>query len=258
MREVTTDDSSLYVEVDGEGEPVSVFAHGLTNSCREMSPLTPYLPGTKVRFDFRGHGRSSVPETGYAFADLARDLDAVSKAFGATRAVGTSLGAGAICNLVAREPARFERLVLLLPAALDMPFEHASRFLETADVLETLPREEAIAKIMSDPDRLEAYAETPWLRELADAMWRDMNPIGVARAIRGAIASRAVEDREDLRKVTVPTLIICRDGDPVHPLSVGEILAEMMPGAELITFADDDEIMNAIPQLLAKANEFLS
>ena len=77
-------------------QPVTVFAHGLTNSRNELAAFTPFVAGTKVRFDFRGHGLSSVPETGYRFADFARDLDAVARAYGATRAVGTSLGAGAI------------------------------------------------------------------------------------------------------------------------------------------------------------------
>ncbi|HCP62816.1 MAG TPA: alpha/beta hydrolase, partial [Actinobacteria bacterium] len=80
MPELATDDVTLHVEVDGEGSPTSVFAHGLTNSCRETARITPFLPGTKVRFCFRGHGHSSSPETGYRFADFARDLEAVADA----------------------------------------------------------------------------------------------------------------------------------------------------------------------------------
>lgn len=111
MPTVETEDATLHVEIDGEGPPVTVVAHGLTNNCRELAALTPLIPGTKVRFDFRGHGRSSAPEMGYRFEDLACDLDAVARAYGATQAVGTSLGAGAIANLVSREPGRFERMV---------------------------------------------------------------------------------------------------------------------------------------------------
>src|SRR5947209_1746631 len=122
MPEVVTDDAILHVEVDGEGLPVMVLAHGLTNSCRELADLTPFVPGTKVRFCFRGHGHSSSPARGYRFVDFARDLDAVAGAYGARNAVGTSLGAGAICNLVAAHPERFGKLVLLLPAGLDLPF----------------------------------------------------------------------------------------------------------------------------------------
>ncbi len=75
MPEVRNGDVTLHVEVDGAGEPVTVFAHGLTNSCRELAPFTPSLAGTAVRFCFRGHGHSSAPERGYRFEDLASDLD---------------------------------------------------------------------------------------------------------------------------------------------------------------------------------------
>ena len=104
MPEVRTDDALLHVEVDGSGEPVTVLAHGLTNSCTELAAFTPLVSGTKVRFCFRGHGHSSVPETGYGFADFARDLDAVANAYVARNAVGTSLGAGAICHLLGEDP----------------------------------------------------------------------------------------------------------------------------------------------------------
>src|SRR3990170_1398558 len=120
MPEVRTEDATLFCEVEGEGRPVTVLAHGLTNNCKELAAFTPLVPGTKVRFDFRGHGRSSAPPTGFRFQDFARDLDAVANAYGATRAIGTSLGAGAIANLLCRKPDRFERTVWLLPAALDL------------------------------------------------------------------------------------------------------------------------------------------
>src|SRR5512132_3645486 len=132
MAVLHTEDADLHVEIDGSGPPVTVLAHGLTNSCQELAPFTPMLQGTVVRFCFRGHGHSSTPASGYRFSDFARDLEAVAAAFGATRAVGTSLGAGAICNVLARDPARFERIVFLLPAALDVPFERRESLLRTA------------------------------------------------------------------------------------------------------------------------------
>src|SRR5262249_62017099 len=111
---------------------VAVVAHGLTNSCRELAALTPFIPGTKVRFCFRGHGHSSSPEHGYRFADFGRDVLAVADAYGATVAIGTSLGAGAIPPVRASGPDRFERLVFLLPARPDLPVPSHHRMLHTA------------------------------------------------------------------------------------------------------------------------------
>src|SRR5437588_1802805 len=92
---VDVGDARLHVEVDGGGEPVTVLAHGLTNTCRELARVTPMIGGTKVRFCFRGHGHSTSPPTGYRYADFARDIEAVASDYGATRAVPRSIRAGA-------------------------------------------------------------------------------------------------------------------------------------------------------------------
>src|SRR4029077_5538401 len=107
-------DALLAGDVAGRGHPVMVLAHGLTNSCRELAMFTPFVPGTKVRFCFRGHGHSSSPETGYRFADFALALRGAAGAYDARIAIGTSLGAGAIGTILQDEPDRFDRIVLLL------------------------------------------------------------------------------------------------------------------------------------------------
>jgi 3-oxoadipate enol-lactonase len=257
MPDITTQDATLHVEVEGDGPPVTVFAHGLTNSRNELAAFTPFLAGTKVRFDFRGHGLSSIPEAGYRFADFARDLDAVANEYGATRAVGTSLGAGAITNLIAREPGRFDRIVLLLPAALDVPLADHHDFDRTAERLETLSKEQAIDAILSSPERLELYGHAPWLREFDMLLWQDMNPQGVARAIREVVRDVAVQDRDVLRRVMSPTMIISREGDRVHPAELGRVLATLLPNAELIMMSGEEELMASIPMLVGRVKAFL-
>jgi pimeloyl-ACP methyl ester carboxylesterase len=255
MPEVRTGDVALHVEVDGAGEPVTVFAHGLTNSCRELAPFTPSLAGTSVRFCFRGHGHSSAPEAGYGFADLAADLDAVAGTYGARNAVGTSMGAGAIMTLLERDPDRFDRIVMLLPASLDVPFEHPERFDVVADLLESHPRDEAISRILEmNGDR---YERAPWLREFDLLLWQDMNPVGVARAIRGVTRDVSISDRELLRKVDAPVLLICREGDSIHPAALGRILHELLPASELVTLASEEELIASIPMLVEWVRSFL-
>jgi len=254
--EVANGDVTLHVEVDGDGEPVTVFAHGLTNSCRELAPFTPSLTGTAVRFCFRGHGHSSAPPAGeYRFADLASDLDAVARAFGARNAVGTSMGAGAIMTLLERDPARFERIVMLLPASLDLPFRNPERFDGIADLLEIHPKDEAIARILQMNE--ERYVRAPWLRELDLLLWEDMNPAGVARAIRGVKRDVSISDRELLRRVDAPVLLICREGDLIHPAQLGVILHDLFPRSELITLASEEELLASIPVLVERVRAFL-
>jgi pimeloyl-ACP methyl ester carboxylesterase len=253
-----TRDADLHVEVDGAGSPVTVLAHGLTNSCQELAPFTPMLTGTVVRFCFRGHGHSSAPASGYRFADFARDLDAVATEYGATQAVGTSLGAGAICSLLERDPDRFERMVFLLPAALDLDFAFKERFLRTAEMLEGRPREEAIEAILSDPERVRSYLQAPWRQSFDETMWRGANTQGVARAIREVVEDHPVEDRELLRKVTAPVLLLCLEGDEIHPAELGRILADLMPNAELLVYESDVAMIEAIPFLVQKVSAFLA
>ena len=258
MAEVITEDATLHVEVDGEGDPVTVLAHGLTNSCRELALLTPLMPGTKVRFCFRGHGHSSSPETGYRFADFARDLRAVADTYGAVNAVGTSLGAGAIGSLLTDQPDRFERLVLLLPAGLDGPFQYRDRVLRTAHLIDGRTLEQAVAAILDDPERQLNYEQYPFLRELDRQNLEQLNVVGVPRAIRAIVDDWPLRDREDMRVVTAPTLIIAREGDPIHPAEVGKILADVMPNAELVVFGDGMALYDAIPSLVARVRDFLT
>ena len=255
MPEVRNGDVTLHVEVDGAGDPVTVFAHGLTNSCRELAPFTPSLSGTAVRFCFRGHGHSSAPEHGYRFADLASDLDAVARAFGARNAVGTSMGAGAIMSLLEHDPARFERIVMLLPASLDVPFRNPERFDGIADLLESYPKDEAIERILETSH--ERYEAAPWLRELDLLLWQDMNPLGVARAIREVVRDVSISDRELLRKVEAPVLLICREGDTLHPAELGRILHDLFANSELVTLASEEELIASIPMLVERVRAFL-
>jgi pimeloyl-ACP methyl ester carboxylesterase len=257
VSELVTEDATLHVEVDWEGEPVTVLAHGLTNSCQELAQLTPLIPGTKVRFCFRGHGHSSSPERGYRFADFARDLLAVADAYGVTNAFGTSLGAGAIAHVLERQPDRFDKLIFLLPAGLDVEFQYKERMLRTVALVEGKSKEEAIEALLADPERQANYIDYPFLRDLDRQMLQQFNPVGAPRAIREIIEDWPVSDREVLRRVTAPTLLICQEGDDIHPAELGRILVEIMPNAELLMFEDGRAMYEAIPDIVLRVREFI-
>jgi len=259
MPELWTQDVTLNVEVEGEGEPVTVFAHGLTNNAEELALFTPSLGGTRVRFDFRGHGKSdSPPEGSYRFTDFARDLRAVSDAHGATRCVGTSLGAGTLLHLMVDEPDRFDRVVFLLPAGLDRPFQHRERYLPMADALESLPLDRAIDDILADEVRRAAYLAAPWLEAYDRANFERINPVGVPRAIREVTLDWPVQDRELLRTLHAPAMVIGRGGDEVHSLAVAETMADLLPDAELIAYPDGASMFLDIPNLLPRVASFLA
>jgi pimeloyl-ACP methyl ester carboxylesterase len=145
--------------------------------------------------------------------------------------------------------------VMLLPASLDLPFRNPERFDAIADLLEAYPREEAIGRILAMNG--ERYERAPWLREFDLALWQDMNTVGVARAIREVTRDVSISDRELLRKVEAPVLLVCREGDAIHPAALGVILRDLFPNAELVTLASEEELIASIPMLVERVRSFL-
>ena len=67
----------------------------------------------------------------------------------------------------------------------------------------------------------------------------------------------AIADRELLRRVSAPTLVIAREGDPIHPAELGRVLGELIPNAELIMLGSEEELYASIPQLVERVARFL-
>jgi pimeloyl-ACP methyl ester carboxylesterase len=68
----------------------------------------------------------------------------------------------------------------------------------------------------------------------------------------------AIRDRELLRKVDAPVLIIGREGDRIHPAEVSRILADLLPNAELILLPGEEELIGSIPVLVERVGAFLT
>jgi 3-oxoadipate enol-lactonase len=231
-------DGRLWVERQGEGDPVTVVAHGITSSSEELAPLVTAVPGTRVLFDFRGHGRSEAPPeaAGYDYPAMRRDLAFVADRFGATRAFGASMGAGAILAILAEEPERFERVVLFIPARIDEPAPPATArsYPALADLLERYPLEEVARRHLAAPEMQPLLAARPGWRSLVERRVLRMNATGVPRALRAfADGPPPVADAEALRRVRAPALILAHEGDPIHPAEVARRLAELLPNATL-------------------------
>ena len=173
-------------------------------------------------------------------------------------AVGTSLGAGAIGNLVCREPERFERMVWLLPAGLDLPFGLAEPLPPARRGPRGQDAEEALETVLNDPARVAEYVETPWRLELDRVLWQHDDPDGLARAIHGVVEDWPIPDRELLRDVATPTIIVTIEGDEIHPAELGRLLAELLPNAELIALGSQEELLRRIPELVVRVSAFIA
>ena len=167
------------------------------------------------------------------YADLARDLRAIADLSRATRAFGASLGAGALARLLTESPARFERVVFFLPAALDQPRPDVAGQRLTA-LLEAV--EEGDASAMAEAVELEmppAVRNTPagwsYLRQRLDQLMRD----GLGAGLASLPEHAPLADRAALAAVDVPALVIANAGDELHPVEVAEELAAALPQATL-------------------------
>ncbi len=242
----------------GGGEPVTVFAHGLGGGIAETRPLGSGVDGRKVFFQFRGHGRSAAPPGHWTYLDLARDLRAVADLYGATRALGVSLGAGALCRLLADNPGRFTRLVFFLPAVLDRPRPAAARE-RLAVLLEAVQDGDAAAAaevvIQEAPA---AVRDTPvvwaYVRQRLDQLMRD----GLAAGLTTLTDQVAVVDAADLAQVPAPALVIGCRGDELHPVEAAERLAAALPAATLQVYDRPGVLWTARADLRERIAGFLN
>jgi len=183
----------------------------------------------------RGHGATPLGDEPVTYDVLARDLAALADAHGATRALGVSMGAGALLSLLAADPGRFERVVLFLPAALDAPRGDAAarRTAALAAALERRDREAVAACVAAElPGDLGAPAAA-YVRARTSFL---LASPGVAAVLRALPAQAPVPDRTALSAVTAQVLVLAQEGDDLHPAQLSRELAGVLPHARLVVF----------------------
>ncbi|MCA1831987.1 MAG: alpha/beta fold hydrolase [Actinomycetota bacterium] len=250
-------DCKLWVKVSGDGAPVTVFAHGLTSSSADISDIGSRVGGTRVFFDFRGHGRSESPpeRSGYGLDAMMRDFDYIATTFGAHNALGVSLGASVITRLIARQPARFDRIVLVIPARLDGGEPAADEYLAMADALESRRAEDIAADVLLREAVANLIARAPVWKDRLRKQVMAMNATGTPRALRAAAGGPPpLSEATALRSVAVPVLIAAHEGDPSHDAAVARRLADLLPAAELRVWPNVLEMLDD----MAAFSEFIA
>ena len=178
----------------------------------------------------------------YRLDDMAEDSIGLLDALGIARAhvLGMSLG-GMVAQIMAiAHPARLRSLALVMTSsgnpALPRSDPGAMRALATP-APDPLENREAYLDHMVQRSRIlgsPAYpAPEPALRRFASlAAERSYDPAGVARQLA---ASRGALDRRDaLRALSVPTLVVHGAEDPLIPPQAGDELAALTAGAWLL------------------------
>lgn len=230
-------DCRLWVDVVGDGDPVTVVAHGITSSSEEIAAFVWQTPGTRILFDFRGHGRSESPpeEAGYDTAAMRKDLAFVADTYRATQVLGVSMGTSATLHLLGDEPDRFARLLFFIPSRVDKNTEVSKdRYPALAHMLETMPLDVVADTIVNAPESQPLINARPAWKELMRARVLRMNATGIPRALRAfADGLPPCPDATVLKRVHAPTLILAHEDDPIHPSAVARQLGELLPNAEV-------------------------
>jgi 3-oxoadipate enol-lactonase len=244
--------------VTGVGEPVTVFAHGMAGDIGGTRPLGSAVTGRRVFFHFRGHGRSDSPAGPWTFGDLAQDLRGVADLTGATRALGVSMGAGALARLLGDTPDRFQRVVFYLPAPLDGTRPAAAEARVDA-LLEAVESGEAAAIAAAvEPELPPSVRNTPtgwsYLRQRVEQLQRD----GLSSELGTLWHEPALPDDTVLRAFRGRALVLGCVGDEIHPVAWAERLAALLPQAELHIYDRPAVLWTQRAELRNRISSFLN
>ncbi|MFE9696464.1 alpha/beta fold hydrolase [Streptomyces sp. NPDC006270] len=231
------------VRVTGrESGPVVMLAHGFGCDQNLWRLVAPALEERfrVVLFDHVGAGRSDAsawnPERYSTLDGYARDVIDICReiGLGPVTFVGHSVSAMIGVLAAVQEPALFQKLVLLTPSPSyidDGDYRGGFSEEDIDELLESLDSNylgwsaTMAPVIMGNPERPELG------EELTNSFCRTDPEI--ARVF--ARATFLSDNRADLPKVTVPTLIAESARDTIAPREVGAFVHAQIPGSELVT-----------------------
>jgi non-heme chloroperoxidase len=249
MPTITTEDGTeIFYKDWGSGQPI-VFSHGwpLSSDDWDSQMLFFLLNGYRViAHDRRGHGRSAQVSEGHDMDHYADDLAAVTAHLDLRDAVhiGHSTGGGEVVRYLARHgESRVAKAALLAAVPPLMVRTDAYPGGLPKSVFDDLQnqlaanRSEFYRALPSGP----FYGFNRPGAELSEALvqnWWRQGMMGSAKAhYDGIVAFSQTDFTEDLKKITVPTLVMHGDDDQIVPYeNSAPLSAELLRNGTLKTY----------------------
>jgi 3-oxoadipate enol-lactonase len=234
MPQLATDDGvSLHYRLEGpEDALVLVMSNSLGTDLTMWDPQMPALLQRfrVLRYDTRGHGKSSVPKTPYQVDRLGKDVLALMDSLGIPKAMFCGLSMGGMTGmwLGVNAPDRFSKLVLCNTAAkigTDQVWNDRIATVRKSGMAAITPG--GIQRWLTE-GFIKAHPDTV---ETVSALLLSTDPEGYCLAC-GAV--RDMDQRESVAAIRAPTLVIAGTYDLPTPASDGRVLADTIPNARYV------------------------
>jgi pimeloyl-ACP methyl ester carboxylesterase len=238
------DGGTVYTTVRGNGVPI-LLSHGVTITSRVWVKQFRSLPRNGMRviaFDHRGHGESTVGDSGYSVDNLAADLRTVIEALDLHDAilVGHSMGGVAVQAFALRHPDVLHERVrgLVLASTLAKTSVSASRQLRC--LAERVTGGFDLPKVMARPNVGSMFARIGFGREpLASHVELNREMLASCDSVTAREATTALLGLDltaELPSLDIPTLVVGGTADVITPPAESRRLANLIPGARLHLF----------------------
>jgi pimeloyl-ACP methyl ester carboxylesterase len=244
---VSADIVYLHIEDTGGGGRPVVLIHGWPLTAQAWAPQVSVLQAAGYRvvtYDRRGFGRSDKPSSGYDYDVLADDLQRVLDqcALQDVTLVGFSMGGGEVARYMARHGEA--RLHSVIFAAAVPPY-----LMKTADNPEGPLTPEAAKQMRQalEQDRHVFFEQfttdffsANGVLQVTEAQRGEAIALCHQSAQAAALASMdsfaTTDFREDLKKVTVPTLVIHGAADAIVPIEGSGLRTQRaVPHSQLVS-----------------------
>ena len=251
MPTITTKDGvEIFYKDWGSGQPI-VFSHGWPLSSDDWDNQMMFFLGQGYRViahDRRGHGRSTQVADGHDMDHYADDLAALTAHLDLKDAihVGHSTGGGEVVHYLARRGQQDVYKAAIISAVPPL-------MLKTDANPEGLPKsvfDDLQAQLAAN--RSKFYRDVPegpfygFNRpgvksvEATIANWWRQGMMGGAKAhYDGVVAFSQTDFTEDLKKITIPVLVMHSEDDQIVPyVAAGPKSAKLLKNGTLITYKD--------------------
>lgn len=223
------------------GRCTFVWAHELHSSMAHEDELglfdwSPVSEVARVvRYDARGHGSADAQyeDRAYRWSAMVDDMLWAAGAEGPFVAGGAGMGAATALYAALRAPRRTQALVLVTPpAAWDGRDGQVAEYASAASLVERRGMSTLLETWGARPQPRILAREMPRARDISLRHLATMDEKAMPAILRGMAASD-LPSPDELRSLVLPTLILAWDGDPCHPVSTAEGLADLLILSEI-------------------------